>query len=44
MAGKLISDIAFSPAVKAWQERAGSREAYMRMEERGGWRDRVAAH
>jgi predicted pyridoxine 5'-phosphate oxidase superfamily flavin-nucleotide-binding protein len=41
MAGKLISDIAFSPAVKAWQERAGSREAYMRMEERGGWRDRV---
>ena len=41
MTGKLISDIAFSPAVKAWQERAGSRAGYARMEEKGGWRDRV---
>lgn len=41
MTGKLISDIAFSPAVKAWQEREGSREAYVRMEEKGGWRNRV---
>ena len=31
------SDIAFSPAVKAVQERKGSRAAYARMEESGGW-------
>ena len=36
-----ISDIAFTPAVKALQERHGSRAGYARMEERGGWRDRV---
>lgn len=41
MTQKLVSDIAFSPAVKAWQERAGSRASYARMEEKGGWRDRV---
>jgi uncharacterized protein len=35
------SDIAFTPAVKAIQERRGSRRAYARMEENGGWRDRV---
>ena len=31
------SDIAFTPAVKAWQERKGSRAAYARMEQKGGW-------
>jgi predicted pyridoxine 5'-phosphate oxidase superfamily flavin-nucleotide-binding protein len=39
-----ISDIAFTPAVKAAQERLGSRRAYARMEERreqGPWRDVV---
>ena len=32
-----VSDIAFSPAVKAEQERLGSREAYARMESGRGW-------
>ena len=36
-----ISDIAFTPAVKKWQEKAGSRQAYERMEIKGGWRDTV---
>ncbi len=36
-----ISDIAFTPAVKAAQEHNGSRAGYARMEEKGGWRDRV---
>lgn len=31
------SDVAFTPAVKAFQARLGSREAYARMEARGGW-------
>jgi hypothetical protein len=35
------SDIAFTPAVKAIQERRGSRHAYARMEDNGGWDDRV---
>ena len=35
------SDIAFSPAVKAVQERRGSRQAYRKMEERGGWRTEI---
>ena len=38
---KPISDIAFTPAVKDLQERKGSRGGYARMEERGGWSDRV---
>src|ERR1700734_3605632 len=41
------SDVAFSPAVKAIQARKGSREAYARVEQSGGWRtevdDRLAA-
>jgi len=37
------SDVAFTPAVKAVQERRGSRESYRRMEERGGWQTRVTA-
>ena len=34
-----ISDIAFTPAVKAAQEAGGSRTAYAKMEQRGGWND-----
>lgn len=36
-----VSDIAFTPTVKAIQERLGSRSGYATMEERGGWSDRV---
>ena len=36
-----VSDIAFTPAVKALQEHNGSRAGYARMEEKGGWRDTV---
>ncbi len=43
MEQKRISDVAFSPAVKAWQEKKGSRAGYARMEEKGGWRDTVDA-
>ena len=32
-----VSDIAFTPSVKAIQARKGSRDAYARMEHRGGW-------
>ncbi len=32
-----VSDIAFSPAVKAMQARQGSRMAYARMSEKGDW-------
>jgi len=32
------SDIAFTPSVKAIQTARGSRDAYARVEERGGWR------
>jgi predicted pyridoxine 5'-phosphate oxidase superfamily flavin-nucleotide-binding protein len=35
------SNIAFTPTVKAIQTRRGSRAAYARMEEQGGWRTRV---
>ena len=31
------SDVAFTPAVKAVQNRRGSRRAYARQEEGGGW-------
>jgi predicted pyridoxine 5'-phosphate oxidase superfamily flavin-nucleotide-binding protein len=31
------SDVAFTPAVKAVQERRGSRKMYRRMEDNGGW-------
>jgi predicted pyridoxine 5'-phosphate oxidase superfamily flavin-nucleotide-binding protein len=37
----IVSDIAFTPAVKAQQERLGSRKGYSRMEEKGGWSDQV---
>ncbi len=36
-----VSDIAFTPAVKALQVRYGSREAYARMEREGGWHQAV---
>jgi hypothetical protein len=36
-----ISDIAFTPAVKQAQHDRGSRQLYEKVEERGGWRDRV---
>ncbi|MCG8546874.1 MAG: pyridoxamine 5'-phosphate oxidase, partial [Alphaproteobacteria bacterium] len=39
---KPISDIAFTPAVKAVQERKGSRRGYEKMEAKGGWSDRVS--
>jgi predicted pyridoxine 5'-phosphate oxidase superfamily flavin-nucleotide-binding protein len=38
------SDVAFSPAVKAIQSRKGSREAYARVEQNGGWRSEVDDH
>jgi len=36
-----ISDIAFTPSVKAIQERMGSRKQYARMEEGAGWLNTV---
>ncbi len=35
------SDIAFTPVVKAIQERKGSRQSYGRLEESGSWKTRV---
>ena len=35
------SDVAFTPAVKAIQNRRGSRRAYAMQEERGGWATRI---
>jgi predicted pyridoxine 5'-phosphate oxidase superfamily flavin-nucleotide-binding protein len=35
------SDIAFTPTVKAIQDRKGSRTAYAGMEQRGGWRTAI---
>ena len=37
----LVSDIAFTPAIKALQTRHGSRAAYEKMEQKGGWKDTV---
>jgi uncharacterized protein len=37
------SDVAFTPTVKAIQTRKGSRQAYARMEEDGGWQTRITA-
>jgi len=36
-----VSDVAFTPAVKAAQARNGSRAAYARMEEKRGWQNAV---
>ncbi len=38
---KTVSDVAFTPAVKAQQEQLGSRAMYAKMEGRGGWTDHV---
>lgn len=38
---KPISDIAFSPAVKEAQRQRGSRRAYEKTEQRGGWRAEI---
>ena len=38
-----ISDIAFTPSVKAVQERLGSRKGYASMEQRGGWNNVVTS-
>jgi uncharacterized protein len=35
------SDIAFTPTVKAIQQRKGSRHGYARMEQNGGWETRI---
>src|SRR5436305_5067332 len=35
------SDVAFTPAVKAIQARKGSRNAYARVEQNGGWRTEI---
>ncbi len=37
-----VSDIAFTPAVKAHQIRHGSRDAYARMERTGGWQQVIS--
>lgn len=41
MSAAYASDIAFTPAVKAIQERKGSRDAYAQMEEGGSWETRI---
>ncbi|MEA2942268.1 MAG: uncharacterized protein QOD09_2797 [Bradyrhizobium sp.] len=35
------SDVAFTPAVKVIQARKGSRDAYARVEQNGGWRSEI---
>ena len=37
------SDVAFTPTVKAIQARKGSRGAYGKMEQRGGWQTSITA-
>lgn len=37
-----VSDVAFTPAVKAAQERLGSRRAYANVDKRGGWSDVIS--
>ena len=36
------SDIAFTPTVKSAQQQRGSREAYARVEQRGGWQTEIS--
>jgi hypothetical protein len=38
---RFSSDVAFTPAVKAIQARKGSRSAYARVEQNGGWRTAI---
>lgn len=42
MTGKSPTDVAFTPAIKAQQERLGSRQGYASWAERGGMSDRVS--
>ncbi len=37
----IVSDIAFTPTVKAAQEKRGSRRGYAKMEAKGGWKDSI---
>ncbi|MCH7615253.1 MAG: pyridoxamine 5'-phosphate oxidase family protein [Nitrospinae bacterium] len=37
----VVSDIAFTPAVKSVQHRMGSRKGYARMEDGAGWKNRI---
>lgn len=39
-----VSDVAFTPAVKAAQTRLGSRHGYESMERKGGWRNKLDEH
>ncbi|RIL07723.1 MAG: pyridoxamine 5'-phosphate oxidase [Proteobacteria bacterium] len=41
MDARPTTDVAFTKSVKALQTRAGSRDAYARLEATGGWQDRV---
>ena len=41
MTNVIPSDIAFTPAVKAVQERKGSRHSYARMEQKHGWQTTI---
>lgn len=38
---EFVSDIAFTPQVKAEQQKRGSRGGYAKMEQKGGWSDRI---
>lgn len=37
------SDVAFTPSVKAAQHRRGSRKSYARVEQNGGWQQKITA-
>ena len=41
MTKKIVSDVAFTNSVKNAQRERGSRNAYEKMESRGGWKDEV---
>ncbi len=36
-----VSDVAFTPSVKAAQQKRGARQLYEKVEQRGGWQNRV---
>lgn len=40
---RLVSNIAFTPAVKTAQQARGSRSSYAKMEQRGGWNSTITA-
>ncbi len=43
MINQIVSDIAFTPAVKAIQSAKGSRQGYAHMEKNGGWKTSITA-